>query len=494
MRIFCIPKTGCILEQKRVNQIFKDLHAFFIHFFSLAKNIFPARLSSTIENNYFNSLNTIEMKHIFLILFLYGTFFIATGQEKPAYPLQMTLEQCIDYALQHNYERETMLLNETVTQDLYRQSKMERLPDLSATIGESLNHSKSNAAAWTGNYGVNSSVILYQGGNISENIQKNKLKSEQAAYRTKQYDNELVIRILQAFLSALGNEELLKYQQSLLQSSEEQVKQGQERFHLGAILESDFLLLESQYATDENNIAETVIQRDISLLALKSLLSIDPLQALEIIYPDETMIERMLLLPAEKEVLENAWATLPDIRISNYNLEIANVGVKMAKSGYYPTVSLNGSAGSGHVNDFSRYGTQLSDQFAAQANISVSVPIFDKKRAKSNVTQSRIALQQTELDKKQTELNLRKTIVEEYRNVVSSVNSFKTSKIKEKAYSASFEAYRKQYEAGSISTVELLQQQNNYISALNEYIQDKYGFMLKRKILDVYMGETPITN
>jgi outer membrane protein len=169
-------------------------------------------------------------------------------------------------------------------------------------------------------------------------------------------------------------------------------------------------------------------------------------------------------------------------------LEIATVGVKIAKSGYYPTVSLNGSVGSGHLNDFSRYGTQLSDQFAAQASISVSVPIFDKKRTKSNVTQSRIVLQQAELDKKQTELNLRKTIVEEYRNVVSSVNSFKTSKIKEKAYAASFEAYRIQYEAGSITTVELLQQQNNYISALNEYIQDKYGFMLKRKILDVYMG------
>jgi outer membrane protein len=427
------------------------------------------------------------MKHLFLILFLYGTFFIAAGQEKPDYSLRMTLEQCIDYALQHNYEHETMRLYETATIDLYQQSKMERLPDLSATVGENLNYSK-NAAVSTGNYGVNSSVILYQGGNINENIQKYKLKSEQTEYYTKQHDNELVIRILQAFLSALGNEELLKYQQSMLQSSEEQVKQGKERFRLGAILESDYMLLESQYATDENNIAETTIQRDISLLALKNLLAIDHLQVLDIIYPDEAMIERMLLLPAEKEVLENAWATLPDIRISDYNLEIANVGVKIAKSGYYPTVSLNGSLGSGHLNDFTRYGTQLSDQFAAQAGISVSIPIFDKKRTKSNVTQSRIALQQAELDKKQTELNLRKTIVEEYRNVVSSVNGFKTSKIKEKAYAASFEAYRMQYEAGSITTVELLQQQNNYISALNKYIQDKYGFMLKRKILDVYMG------
>jgi hypothetical protein len=35
-----------------------------------------------------------------------------------------------------------------------------------------------------------------------------------------------------------------------------------------------------------------------------------------------------------------------------------------------------------------------------------------------------------------------------------------------------------------------LQQQNNYINVLNDYIQSKYGFMLKRKVLDVYMGNT----
>ena len=97
-------------------------------------------------------------------------------------------------------------------------------------------------------------------------------------------------------------------------------------------------------------------------------------------------------------------------------------------------------------------------------------------------------MKQAELEEKQTELNLQQIILQEYRNVVSSLNSFETSKIKEHAYSATFATYRKQYDAGSITTVELLQQQNNYIAALNEYIQAKYSFMLKRKILDVYMG------
>ena len=60
--------------------------------------------------------------------------------------------------------------------------------------------------------------------------------------------------------------------------------------------------------------------------------------------------------------------------------------------------------------------------------------------------------------------------------------------MKENAYGKSFNAYNIQYQYGSITTVELLQQQNNYLNALNTYIQNKYSLVMKRKILDIYMG------
>jgi len=425
------------------------------------------------------------MKKILFACILGAMTLTATAQE----PLRFTLEDCLSYAFGNNYNRKSVKLTEEARDDSYKQSKMERLPDLSATLSENLNHNEANSSSWDGSYGLNTSVTLYQGGNISGNIEKNKLMSEQAGYQTKQYDNDLTIQILQAFLTALGNEELLKYQQAVVIASEEQVKQGKERFRVGEILESDYLLLESQYATDKNNIVETTINRDNSLLALKSLLSIDPLQPMEIVYPDGDAIDLMHTLPTEEYVLERSLASLPDMQISNYNVEIAETGLKISKSGYFPTISLNGGLGTGHMNDFSKYGNQLSDRFNAQIGVTVSIPLFNKGRTKSNVNQSRIALQQAEWDKKQTELTLRQNILQEYRNVVAAGSKYQASQVKENAYQHSFEAYRAQFDAGSITTVELLQQQNNYISAINDYIQTKYGFMLKRKILDVYMGE-----
>lgn len=429
------------------------------------------------------------MKKMMLLLFSFGIITGIFGQKQADTPLRMTLEECLEYAARNNYNRQSVKLNEDVRSDQYNQSRTERLPDLSASVSENLSHTKGSSASWDGSYGISSNMTLYQGGNLNQSIKKSQLQAEQAVAQTEQYDNELTIMILQSFLTTLGNEELLKYQQSVLQTSIIQVKQGKDRLEAGEILESDYLLLEAQQATDYNNVAQTIINRDNNLLELKNLLSIDPVQPFEIIYPDTSALEIMQIMPSEEVVLERSINNMPDLRIADYSVEIAISGLKISKSAYLPVLSLNGSVGSGHNKNFSGYGDQLSDKLNEKVGLTLSIPIFNKNRTKSSVTQKRIALEQAELDRKQTELDIRKTILQEYRNVVSASGKYKTTTISRNAREESFGAYQAKYEAGSITTVDLLQQQNNYISAVNDYVQSKYEFMLKRKILDVYMGE-----
>lgn len=400
-----------------------------------------------------------------------------------------TFEDCINYAFQTNLNRQSLLLSEEAKEDSYSQSKKERLPDLKASLSESFSHSKNEGSSWGGSYGISTSVPVYQGGTITNTIEKNKLEMEQASYQTSQYENDLTIQILQAFLSVLGNEELLKYQQAVVFASEEQLKQGQAQFGAGAILESDYLLLEAQYANDVNNITNTQISRDNNLLTLKNLLSMNPLDNLEIISPDTSIISTMAVVPDQQFVIERALTTLPDLKISGYNVDIAEVGVKLSKAGYLPTVSLSGSIGTGHIKDYDNFGTQLSDRFNQQIGVSLSIPIYDKGSTKSKITQSKIALQQAELDRQQTELSIMQEVALEYLNVTSAYNKYRTNNVRQNAYLKSYEAYKAQFNFGAITPVDLLQQQNNYISALNDYIQSKYEFMLRRKILDVYMGE-----
>lgn len=426
------------------------------------------------------------MKKIVLSVIIGMAAGTATAQNAVPASYLFSLEDCLNYAFGNNYNIQTLQLSEEGMEDAYRQSKMERLPSVSASLSETLSHSKNNDASFGGSYGLNTNMVLYQGGNITHTIEQNKLRMEQSSYQTDQYKNTLTIQILQAFLTVLGNEELLKYQEVVVKASEEQLKQGKEQFQFGKILESDYLLLDAQYANDQNNILDTRISRDNSLLTLKSLLSMPAMTELRIVYPDTTSIKDMGVLPSVDKVMEHTFYTLPDLKISQYNIDLAQIGLKMSKANYLPTLSLHGSISAGHT-DFGNFGSQLS-RLNEQVGISLSVPIYDNSRTKSKVTQSRIALQQAELDKKQSELDIQQTVVTEYQSVVSAYNKFQTTNIRQNAYSKTFDVYRAQFNMGAITAVDLLQQQNNYISALNDYIQSKYEFILKRKILDVYMG------
>jgi outer membrane protein len=412
-----------------------------------------------------------------------------TAQQTLNNVLRLSLENCIELTLINNYNHQSVALNESANQEIYKQSKMERLPNLNASIAETYAYSNNTGSDWSGNYSLNTGLTIYQGGYLNNTIEKNRLKAEQSKYRTAQNKNDLTIQVLQSFLTVLGNEELLRYQSAVLKASEEQMKQGKVRFEAGEILQSDYLLLEAQFANDQSNMLETTISRDNSLNLLKNLISLDLSQAIEIMYPDDSVLNAMGILQSEEEVVSRSIKTLPDLRISDYNVELSESGVRISRSAYAPSIRLNAGIGSGHMNDFSMYGAQLSDRLNEQIGLTLSIPIFNNNRTKSNTAQSRIALQQAELERKQTALDLQQTLIQAYRSVVLAESKYKSAQIRQNAYLASFQAYQMKFEQGSITAVELLQQQNNYINVMNDYIQNKYGFMLKRKVLDVYMGE-----
>jgi len=392
------------------------------------------------------------------------------------------------YAVANSNERKSMELTGQSLETTYEQSKKQRLPNLSASMGQNFSNNE-NGWSTSGNVGVGSSVTLYQGGNINKTIEQNQLYMERNEAQIERYDHQLTSQILQCFLNILGNEEMEKYQLEVLKTSREQVKQGRVRHKVGSILESDLLLLEAQYYSDSNNVVDTRINIENNLLDLKVLLSMNPTDDLEIVSPNADSLDDLgTSLPTEEEAVRMALEYMPDLRVSDYGIRLAEKSVDLARGNYFPSVSANANAG---VNVLSFDGDGNSKWYgkpSESVGISMSIPIYSRGATKANVKKSRIALEQAQLDYEQAELEVRQTVVQAYRDVVSAYNAYKVSQLKEEAYGKSFNAHNVQYQYGSITTVELLQQQNNYLNALNAFVQNKYSLMMKRKVLDMYMG------
>ncbi len=427
------------------------------------------------------------MKRTILFTLCLLAAFTVAAQESQSY--RFTLEDCLRFAFANSYERQSMVLTGQSLEATYEQSKQQRLPSLSASYGQNISN---NDQGWgtSGNVSLGTSIPIYQGGQINNTIEQNRLNLERNEAQMERYDDQTTLQILQSFLTVLGNQELLKYQAEVVKTSREQLKQGQARHQAGAILESDFLLLQAQYYSDSNSMVDTRINIENNLLDLKVLLSMNPTDELEIVTPStENLDELRESLPTEEEAIQLAMACMPDLKLSDYDIKIAEKSLAIAKGGFLPTISANASVGMG-VLSFD--GNGLNKWYSTpteSAGISVNIPIYSRGNTKANVKKSKIALEQAQLEHEQAQLSARQTVVQAYRNVVSAYNAFKVSEIREQAYSKSFEAYNMQYRYGSITTVELLQQQNNYLNTLNAYIQNKYSLVMKRKILDVYMGQ-----
>jgi len=422
----------------------------------------------------------------FTLLFLLFSLALV-AQEPKSY--RFSLEDCLRYAFSNSNERKSMELTGKSLETTYEQSKQQRLPSVSASFGENFSN---NEKGWSvsGNVGVGAAVTIYQGGSINNTIEQNRLNLERNAVQLDRYDDQMALQILQSFLTILGNQEMLNYQQEVLNTSREQMKQGRMRHRVGAILESDMLLLEAQYYSDSNNVVDTRINIENNLLDLKVLLSMDPTDNLEIITPDTENLDILKeSLPSEEEAVSQAMATMPDLRIGDYDIRLAEKSVDLARGSYFPSISANANVGMGVLSFDGNGNREWYGKPSESVGISMSIPIYSRGQTRANVKKSRIALEQAQLDYEQMQLETRQTVVQAYRNVISAFNAYKVSQVRENAYSKSFNAYNVQFQYGTITTVELLQQQNNYLNALNTYIQNKYSLLMKRKILDVYMGK-----
>lgn len=411
----------------------------------------------------------------------------AGQEEHNAGSIKFTFEDCIDYAFGNSYERQSLELTRQ-TQDLsLQQSKRDRLPSVSARVSESFSNSK-DGSFFSGSAGIDASVAVYQGGSIRNNIEIQELAVEQSEMEIQRYDDNLSIQILQAFLTILGNEELLKYQMEVLNSSYETMRQGAVKFEAGAMIESDYLLLKAQYASDTNNIVDTRIAIDNSLMNLKVLMSMDASTPLEIIYPDTANMELLSVLPSLEEALTAAESYSPELKMGQYDIDIASRNVKLSKADMRPGISIGAGVNTGHVG-FDGMGAQLGDALSESVSISLNIPIYNKGNTRIKVKQSEIEMQRTRLSLENSRLTLRQTVTQEYYNVLSTYNKYRVSKLSADAYLKSFEAYNTQFMYSTITAYDLLSQQLGYIEALNSYIQNKYSFILQRKILDIYMGK-----
>src|ERR1700754_463279 len=196
----------------------------------------------------------------FILFVLTNPLWAQTGTADTALqnlPARWNLQDCLDFAIKNNITINTFRLNLRSAEQDQLLAKAGIEPNLTAQGSENLNFQKridgsgnygGRRLTESGSYGLSSSIVLYQGGFIRNNIREKQLLTETAGLDILQQENDLTLNVTQAFLNILLARENIIYLQDLVNTSGEQVKQAQQKYDVGTIALKDVAQLQAQNA------------------------------------------------------------------------------------------------------------------------------------------------------------------------------------------------------------------------------------------------------
>jgi outer membrane protein len=404
-----------------------------------------------------------------------------------------TLEKCIDYALEKNIQvRKSELSNRTSV--LYaEQATAQRFPSLGASVNQNFDWSRNNGSALRSSngtsYSLNSGVTLFNYSRITNLIRQANLDIQSGNYSLEATKESISLNILNAFLQVLYAEEQVNNSRKQIESTESQLNLAGERLALQVISQADYAQVKSQLASEKLTLANSESQLAIAKVNLMQLMELPVTTDFAISHPDLGEIVNQNRIPDVSKVYETALAIKPQIKAAEVNKEIASLDDNIARAAYFPVLSANAGVSTSYADRTADpYFSQLNDYLRPGIGLSLSVPIYQKKQAKTNVAVAKINYENAELSEIDTRNQLRKDIEQACQDVTSAQIEYEASSEKYQATLESSALSEEKFTQGIINSVDYLVSKTNLIVSESQLLQSKYNLIFSYKVLDFYMG------
>lgn len=432
-----------------------------------------------------------------LYLIIASLFFVQLSFAQETSTKVWSLQDCIDYAIEHNITIKDATLDKNLAEVDYSKAKSSRLPNLFGSASQNFSNGSTidpitsdfiNDQIHSTNVGINSSVTLFQGNQISNQIAQNKLLLEQSVFQEEVEKNNIVLSILEVYLQTLYSKESITIAENNVEASKKEVQRAKARLDAGTIALSDYTEAQSQAATNKYNVITAKNDYQQYIIQLKQLLELSPLENIQIEAIDDNMDLLNIELDKDK-VYNNALMFLPEVKASQLNIVANEKELDIAKGGFLPTLELTGSVGSGYTSvSNNTFSDQFDVNFNQRLGLSLTIPVFNRNQTKAAVQTATINIEKAEIQKQTTEKDVYKKIETTYQNAVSAQEQVIASEASKNAAEQTYNLAQRKYELGALSTTDLVISQNTYTNAQQNYLQAKYLSILYHQLLQFYQG------
>ncbi|MEO6046614.1 MAG: TolC family protein [Candidatus Kapaibacterium sp.] len=410
----------------------------------------------------------------------------------------------IDDALRIAFERSPDLqlsANDTaLSVAAIEQQRASQLPNLSLSISPSERIGRGfeqttgsiGTQATTGlGIGVSSSMTLFNGfatRNAIAEAEQNLLSSRGTLERTRQ---TLVFNVVTQFLQTVLDSALIGIAQDNLRAEQDVLERVTAFTKAGKKAVSDLYGEQATVASAELRVIQTQHDYELSRARLVNTLQLDPLVGYSFVAPaaDTTAPANANLDFAA--LLAGIMASRPDIAAQQARVAAAAEAIKVARAGYYPSVSVSGNVGTSYSSQNANdpFGAQLfSNNPNASVGLSIGIPIFDRKVTQINeeraIIQRDNELLRLRTLQQQISLDLRGA----YLDYLTATKQIDVTNRQFTSAAEALKAEQERYRVGVSTLVELSQARAKFLSAETDRTQAVYTLLLKGRAIEYYRG------
>ena len=434
-------------------------------------------------------------------LLLLGAFSLSAEENKV-----WTLNNCIDYAIQNNIKLQQSRIIYNQSEIDVKSAKADMFPSLSfstnhnlvnrpfspnsSTVSGSEVISTNHHSTYNGSYGINANWTVWNGNKRLKKIKQTKSENEIAGLNVEEAENALKEQITQLYVQILYATESVKINENTLEVSKATLKRGEELYKVGSLSKVDLAQLETEVANDEYQLVMSKNSLRNYMLDLKQLLEIPGLTPMELQIPQLDDADVLSPLPKPNDIYAAALQLRPEIKSGQLSIESSKLDVAIAKSGYYPQISISASTAS-NTNSASAdsWGEQMKLGWNNMIGVNLSLPIYDNRQTKSAKQKAELQYNSTQMEMANIEKDLYQTIETMWLEADNAQKQYIVASSKLESSKTSYDMINEQFILGMKNILELLTEKNNYLSAQQEVIQAKYMAILERTLLHFYAGE-----
>lgn len=433
---------------------------------------------------------------------LAGLFLLSLSTECAA--KQWSLRDCIDYALANNIQLQKAKIKEYSALEDVKQSQAALLPSLNLSTSQNVNYtpwpqqgratvadgyvqSSVDKVYYNGSYSLSGNWTVWNGNKNRNNVKLNKVAAEQARLDSATTANNVLEQIAQLYVQILYSNEAIAVTKESLKTSQTNEQRGKTMIEVGKMSKADLAQLTAQRAQDEYAIVEAESNLRNYKRQLKELLQITSDEEFDVAVPSTTDDMALEAVPALNDVYAASLEQRPEIKNAKLGIESSDLGIKVAKAGRMPTVSLNAGVmtSTSSMSD-NAWGTQMKNNFSLGGGITVSIPLFDNRQTKTAINKAKLQKQSYLLDLQDKQTTLYSTIENYWLQAVTNQNKFKAARVSTESAQASYELLSEQFKQGLKNTVELMTGKTNLLQAQQNELQSKYLAILNLNMLEFY--------